>query len=213
VQKRRALKFSSTEITTNNASICWDVPVFDIFKQMLANHNLSEVSPNGIADPYSTVMISVFVLLWHSDANPPAWWCADQCLFNLILQNGKLFVAKWFDSMEIQKESRLSDCSVYYFVWGLKISRTSSPQWKLEQGLKDLEPSLFRVFHLSKSESLSSFYPISSKSHEWHYCTPTTFIRCTKRRMATRGCVWCVLAVCQARGSIFRTDSSWTWSQ
>ena len=49
---------------------------------------------------------------------------------------------------------------VYYLVWDLKNARTSSPPWKLEPGLKDLQPSLSRVFQLSKSASLSSlFYP------------------------------------------------------
>ena len=64
---------------------------------------------------YSTV-IWAFVFLWHFDANPPAWWCADRCLLNSILQNGERFVALWFDSIKIQKESRLSDCPVYYLV-------------------------------------------------------------------------------------------------
>ena len=40
-----------------------------------------------------------FVLLWNFDANQPAWWCADHCLLNLILQNGERFVAQWFDSI------------------------------------------------------------------------------------------------------------------
>ena len=91
------------------ANICWDVPVLDIFKQTLAYHNLSKVSPNGISDPYSFEPLHCsFVLLWHFDTNPPASWCADHYILNSILQNGERFAAHWFDSIEMQ-ESRLSD--------------------------------------------------------------------------------------------------------